>query len=138
MSQLTWNNNTGNYEGSWGGQSVIINGDVMSETQNTNARELFGVDYADTDSAQQEAVDKECLDPFAWIDTDDNEGKPFDMVDESMKAHLVDRLCEDNDVEPRWTAQAAWQAAEDPANWEYDAEGNVRANVITGSDQYGE
>lgn len=66
MSKLTWNQQTGNYEADYDGQRIVVSGDVMSETKNAMARDLFGQDYADLDDAATDKIDDEAEDALGW------------------------------------------------------------------------
>lgn len=67
---LHWNPQTGNYEGEFDGQQIRVSGDVMSETKNAMARDLFGQDYADLDAAATDRIDDEAEGALGW-DTED-------------------------------------------------------------------
>jgi hypothetical protein len=70
VSKLEWNQQTGNYEGAYDGQQIAVSGDVMSETKNAMARDLFGQDYADLDDAATNKIDAEAEGALGW-DTDE-------------------------------------------------------------------
>lgn len=72
---LEWNQRTGNYEGEWNGQRVVVSGDAVAEAQQADALNRFGIEYADLDNEQTDAVDRENLSAFAWADADDNQAR---------------------------------------------------------------
>lgn len=62
----------------------------------------------------------------------DNESK-MAQVSDWKKQELVEEL-----VRGGWKTSAAWQAADDPDNWEETTEDTVQPAVIASSDQYDE
>lgn len=64
--KLEWNQQTGNYEAEYDGQRIVVSGDVMSETQNDMARDLFGKDYADLDEGETARIDIEAYNALGW------------------------------------------------------------------------
>lgn len=68
VPKLEWNQQTGNYEADWDGQHISISGDVMSETKNAMARDLFGQDYADLGDTETDRIDEEAESALGWED----------------------------------------------------------------------